>query len=206
MNQELKDYQELSKSINRFKAVIIGQDPYPLNPSGVAFCKNSFSELFKNTSQYRCCGQFLLYSLGLSKKTIEKHSDTFKRPIDVFNYLLENGIAILNSSYQLLDAPFIDGQPTQEFNKKLLRNNKEAIIEAYNYNLPFLEKTDKIILLGKLRTEPIFKHYYNKFSSEEILIHPSYYNSQKVEAIEEWDSIWNTKYLLKKIRSIENIE
>ena len=102
------------------------------------------------------------------------------------------------------DARFIDGQPTQEFNKKLLRNNKEAIIEAYNYNLPFLEKADKIILLGKLRTEPIFKHHYSEFSSEETLIHPSRYNSQKAESTKEWESIWNTKYLFNKIRTFES--
>lgn len=187
-----KYYQALEQQ-SKLKAVIIGQDPYPSNPMEIAFCKYSFDELFDDS----CCGQHLLFSLGLTKQSILKRRDLFGNPEDVFYYLLKNGIAILNISHKILDAPFIKNQTSHEFNAKLFAKNEGEILEAKKYNQPFLKKSKMVFILGKWKTLPIFMKYYTEFKANEILLHPSNYNTKEKE---EWQKTWGASYLINKIK------
>ena len=199
MNNELIEYIKRTETIDKLKAIIIGQDPYPNSPSGIAFCKETFEELFYKDSNYHCCGQYVLYSLGITEKAILNHKEKFQKPVDVFYYLLENKIAVINICYEILDAPFIAFQKTIDFNRKLFEKNENAILKAAKLNKPLIEKAEKIFILGKHKTLPIFERFYNEFIPNETLIHPSNYNAQKKETIQEWKSVWNTKYLINKI-------
>jgi hypothetical protein len=190
LEKERENYYQASEQLSKLKAVIIGQDPYPNNAMGIAFCKRCFDKLFENS----CCGQHLLFSLGLTKKCILKH---FEKPEDVFYYLLENGIAILNISYKLLDAPFIPGQTSKDFNDKLFSKNEKKILEARNFNQSFLKKSEKIFVLGKSKTSAIFLEYYKEFKATETLLHPSNYTRDSAE----WRKIWGSRYLINKITS-----
>lgn len=191
---ERNNYSQALETQSKLKAVIIGQDPYPNDPMGIAFCKHSFDDLFHDS----CCGQHLLLSLGLTKKSILKHSDLFKKPEAVFYYLLTHGIAILNISYKRIDIPpFVYNQTSRDFNAKLFSNNEEKIVEAKIINQPFLEKSKMVFVLGKSKTYPIFSEYYKEFEATETLLHPSNYNAKKTV---EWQKIWGTPYLINKIK------
>lgn len=200
MNNELLTYLEKANSMTGFKAAIVGQDPYPHKPSGIPFCKLTFDELFRKEVEgksKRCCGQDLLCSLGLSENIVRER---FNAPTAVFYYLLEHGIVVLNVSYQLLDAPFVKDQTTADFRAKMFAVNDGKIREAYAYNRPIIEKAEKIFLLGKFKTALIFEKYYEGLNEMEILVHPSRYNATGKEK-EEWKEVWETKYLLSKIKS-----
>ena len=40
------EYRKAAKKVAQLKLVIVGQDPYPRGSNGIAFCKNTFDELF----------------------------------------------------------------------------------------------------------------------------------------------------------------
>lgn len=197
MNEELLAYLEKANSMTSFKAAIVGQDPYPSNPSGIPFCKRTFNELFERTENSRCCGQDVLFSLGFREEVVRRR---FEKPTDVFYDLLEKGMVVLNISYELLDAPYVKDQTTEDFRKKMFAVNKDKIDQAHTYNQPILEKAEKIFLLGDFRTAPIFENYYAGLSATEVLIHPSG-NNLKGNTKEKWKATWETTYLLNKIKS-----
>tara|TARA_B100000674_G_C37966238_1_gene974712 strand:- start:3028 stop:3897 length:870 start_codon:yes stop_codon:yes gene_type:complete len=170
-NMNQLNYLQQSKMVDSFQLVIVGQDPYPNGANGIAFCKNTFDEFF---NAY-CCGKDVLFSLGYTKTKIK---DNFEDPIQLFNHLLSEGIAFINVSSVLL----ADKTPV-------------TIAEDKKYNLNFLEKAQKVVVLGKSKATSLFNEIYPEYSIDASLIHPS--GLAKKSAAKEWGNVWSESYLGK---------
>ncbi|MNU80520.1 hypothetical protein D3C71_701530 [compost metagenome] len=195
--------QELSK----IKILIIGESPYPNGANGVAFCKNSWDELFEGKEileegeKKRCCGQDVLYSLGFEE---EKVRSKFKSPIHLWIYMLERGVVMINIAHNILSDEFILGQTTEAYTEALFKANQETILKSKALNYPIIEKSDELFILGELAAKCIFNHCYTDFKDKprEVLIHPSIRGkiSKNKEKHHEWSETWGEKYLLRKIK------
>ena len=171
-NQQERYLNELNK-VSNLKFCIIGQDIYPENASGIAFCKSDFTQLL----QYNCSGKYVLNALGYDSNYIHKLIEEKKKTEDFFIELLHTGICFLNISYELLN--------------NIPKDNLDIILGEYKtYNEFFLNKSNKIVLLGKTKTHKLFKEYYQEYNEYEVLIHPSIRNQNK----DEWKKIYNNKY------------
>lgn len=195
MNNLGKEYLDQVNQLESIKLLLVGQDPYKTNATGIAFHKNTFDLLFEKSDENRCCGQDVLASLGFSEAVIRKN---FKQPNEVWYYLLNKGIGIINISHSILDAPFIEGQSRKEFREKLFESNEEKIRSSKELNDPIIRKTHRTMLLGYGITYPIFKEFYKEFfgNPHEALIHPSYSNFLAGgEKQYEWRKTWEEPYL-----------
>jgi hypothetical protein len=162
-------YLEKAQEVELFKLVLVGQDPYPKEPNGIAFCKNTFDDFFDNY----CCGKEVVYSLGLSK---EQMIQNYENPLHLFLDLLAEGIAFVNVSSALLKLA------TEESLKK------DAI-----YNEHFLSKADKIVILGKSKATEYFQQYYPNYKETTSVIHPS--GLAKPSNLKDWNEVWENSYL-----------
>ena len=174
MDKNRQLYLEKINCLERLELVLIGQDPYPYGANGIAFCKNTFDELFASN----CCGKDVLYSLGFAEDYL---SNNFLNPIDFFLKLLEKGIAFINVC-----------EAINETSESKIENTK-------SYNLKFIEKAKSIVILGKGKANELFKKYYPEITVDEVLLHPSGYN--KANNYNEWAKTWNTNYLNKYLKS-----
>lgn len=198
-----KKVQELSK----IKILIIGESPYPQGANGVAFCKNSWDELFEGkeilegAEKQRCCGQDVLYSLGYKEKTIR---DKFESPIDLWLHMLEKGIVMINIAHSILIDKFVFGQSTEDYTKALFEANQETILKSKELNYPIIKKSNELFILGELAAKCIFNHFYKDFKDKprEVLIHPSIRGktNKNKEKSHEWSETWEKQYLLRKVR------
>jgi predicted ATPase len=164
-------YLKAVEKVEKLKLVLVGQDPYPKGANGIAFCKNTFDELFDPF----CCGKEVLYSLGLSKEAVE---GKYENPVALFYDLLAQGIAFVNISSVLL-----------------VHATEKSLSEDKVYNENFLSKTERIVVLGKTKTRQIFDQYYPKRTISETLIHPS--GLAKKSDPTEWLNTWRNPYLEK---------
>ena len=195
MNKEEIKYLELFNTLKKpLDLLIIGQDPYPQKAMGIAFCKHSKNDLFSEN----CSGKHLLNSLGITEVNTKK----FENTEDIFYYLLQNGIAIINISNVILNGKFINGQSKDEFNRKLFIDNQASILHRRDYNLNFIKSAKKIIILGSWKTEPIFKKFYPKYKINKTIIHPSNYNSQDLNKRKEWESKYKSRFLLNYFKNV----
>ena len=167
MNNLKNEYLEKLQSIKQLKLVIVGQDPYPVGANGIAFCKNTFSEL----EDFRCCGKDVLHSLGID---LEQAKNEFSTPIELFMDLLDQGIAFINVNHELFSA----------------NSNVEKYID---YNNQFLSKADKIVVFGLSTAKTAFLQHYSNYSNVSYLIHPSGRNKNSIP--EQWNTIWANTYL-----------
>ena len=174
MEDLMVKYQEELKKVNKLNLLIIGQDPYPYGANGIAFCKNTFEELFSTN----CCGKDVLKSLGFDQDYLREN---FETPIDFFIQQLKKGIAFINVSASVKNK------------------TKQALLETKEYNSDFIKKAKSIVVLGKGKTNELFKEYYPEINVNEILIHPSGYN--KASNYSEWAKVWNSNYLNKYLKS-----
>ena len=166
-------YQE-AKSLETIKMLIIGQDPYPSKANGVAFCKDWRYELY----QPDCCGGTVLNSLGFDETYAKENH---KNPREMFRYLLTHkGICFTNINQK-------------QFNKLTTEEIEESVQATRDFNTPFVEKAECIVLLGKSKTREYFEKYYPSFKPDYVLIHPS----GLARAIDEteWDETWTTTRL-----------
>jgi hypothetical protein len=167
MNNFKNEYIEKLQSIDKLKLVIVGQDPYPVGANGIAFCKNTYSEL----EDFRCCGKDVLFSLGID---LEQAKNEFSSPIELFMHLLDQGIAFINVNHELFTA--------------------NSNVEKYKgYNNQFLSKANKIIVLGLSTAKTAFLEHYSNYSNVDYFIHPSGRNKNSIP--EQWKSIWGTTFL-----------
>ncbi len=168
-------YYSRARSMDAIRLVIIGQDPYPQNSNGVAFCKNSYYELF----QENCSGGIILKSLGLDKEKARAISP--KNPKELFYELLTScGICFIN----------IFNQVSKDMSAE---ETDAAAKEAREFNTLIIKKALKIILLGKSKTKDIFDEYYPNIICDHVLIHPSPH--AKVHNQDEWSKTWATQKL-----------
>ena len=162
-----------AKSLKEIKVLIIGQDPYPANSNGVAFCKDSYYELY----QEGCSGGTVLKSLGLTKEKARLISR--KNPKNLFYELLTScGICFINVFNTVYDQI-----PIEQIDK--------AACDAKERNLLLAEKANIIIILGKGKTRSTFEEYYSEVKYNYCLIHPSLKNKDE----QEWKETWDTNYL-----------
>jgi len=181
--KESVDFSELyhsqARSMESIDFIIIGQDPYPTNPNGVAFCKNSHYEFF----QENCSGGLVLKSLGFSKADIRRE---FKNPKVLFyDLLITKGICFLN------------------INNSLFRNlSIEEVItstkETRDFNIDLVNKSNYTILLGKGKTKHYFTELYGDNKPDHVLIHPSFNAKNNYE--KEWSETWESNTLERIIK------
>lgn len=153
--------------VDSIKLVIVGQDPYPVGANGIAFCKNTFSEL----EDFRCCGKDVLHSLGID---LDQAKNKFSSPIELFMHLLNQGIAFINVNHELFSS--------------------NSNIEKYKgYNDQFLSKANKIVVLGLSTAKTAFLQHYRNYSNVSYFIHPSGRNKNTLP--EQWNAIWASTYL-----------
>ena len=170
-------YYTQAKRLKKIDFLIIGQDPYPSKPNGVAFCKDWGYELF----QEDCAGGVVLNSLGLNREMAKAAG--LKNPKEIFLFLLnEKGICFLNIS-------------NKRFSDLAYDQVDSSLRETRDFNLPFVEKAKRIILLGKSKTQKYFSQYYPEFSPDHIFIHPSLVAKEADE--EEWLGVWGGNTLEK---------
>ena len=167
-------YYSQARSLETIDFLIIGQDPYPTNPNGVAFCKNSHYELF----QGNCSGGLVINSLGYSKKQARQE---YKNPKVLFyDLLVSKGICFTNIN-------------NKEFNKLSIEEIIESTEETRDFNIELVEKAKCIILLGKGKTRHYFKELYTEREYNHLLIHPSFNAKENNE--QEWTETWCTNKL-----------
>ena len=166
-------YYKKAKNLSEIKVLIVGQDPYPTSPNGVAFCKDSYYELY----QEGCSGGTVLKSLGLTKEKARLISR--KNPKNLFYELLTScGICFINVFNTVYDQI-----PIEQIDK--------AACDARERNLLLAEKANIIIILGKGKTRSTFEEYYPEVKYNYCLIHPSLKNKDE----QEWKETWDTNYL-----------
>jgi hypothetical protein len=172
-------YYSKAKSMDSIRLLIVGQDPYPTNSNGVAFCKDSYYELFQDD----CSGGIVLKSMGIDKEMARLISR--KNPKNLFYELLTScGICFVNVFNKLYDRLSIE-------------EIKLAAEEACQFNMPIVQKSKTIVLLGKGRTKNTFDEFYSGINYQHVLIHPS----QKARAGNEteWSEAWESAKLASLI-------
>lgn len=161
------EYLEKLQSVERLKLVIVGQDPYPFGANGIAFCKDTFSEL----EHPKCCGKDVLFSLGVD---LVEYKKRYSNPVELFMGLLDQGIAFVNVNHEL----FTENSNVEQFKE---------------YNNQFLSKADKIVVLGLSAAKTAFNQYYSEYANVSFLIHPSGRNQFSMPV--QWNAIWASNYL-----------
>jgi uracil DNA glycosylase len=166
-------YYQKANSLDEIKVLIVGQDPYRTNSNGVAFCKDSYYELYREG----CSGGTVLKSLGLTKEEARLFSR--KNPKNLFYELLTTcGICFIN----------VFNTVTEQIS---VEQRDEVAFDARVNNLPLMEKANLIIILGKGKTKSAFEEYYPKVKYTHCLIHPSWRNKDE----QEWKDTWATNFL-----------
>ena len=167
-------YHRIAIEYADINMLIVGQDPYKSFSNGVAFCMNSYYNLYEDTS-----GKTVLESLGYTKEVARLKSR--KNPEGLFIYLLlEHGICFVNIFDEVLE------------NLSVFERIQSAE-RAKIVNFPIVKKSNYIVLLGKSITKTEFVKYYPNVRVDKVLIHPSSRN--KSDNFEEWSEIWSTNYL-----------
>jgi uracil DNA glycosylase len=159
------EYLTKVKQLKLIELVVLGKDPYPMNPTGIPFMKSTWSEMNGNSS-----GFHILNSIfgGLPS------SDKYESPKDYANYLLSIGIVFLNCSYHYLGG-------------KLSKNkHKDFLDEAAIINSPILLKSNRVILCGKEVSSAMLCNS-KKYNYIEMP-HPSRF-SRKSDP-DNWDRFW----------------
>ncbi|MCH7333858.1 hypothetical protein [Acinetobacter modestus] len=171
-NEYLDALVEIYENGN-IKLLIIGLDPFPNDPIGIHFCKNSWAKM-KNGSGYIVFNSIL---------DLETHIELNDSPKDLVINLAREGVILLNSSYRLL--------------KNLKGEAKEnAKKEGFEFNKLFIDKVidQHVICLGKGYT---FTKKYLKNNSKLIKVyHPATYHFKRGNPL--WKDYWNKGCLKSK--------
>ena len=125
------EFIDQNKSPNNpkpIKLAIVGKDPYPTDPIGIPFAKNSIKDMNKTAS-----GKPLLRGLGIEEKYCELDSSV----MDLYDLFLQNGIVFLNILYKYIG---------REISGKI---DKPYLDCANSINHSILESSAKIVLCGE---------------------------------------------------------
>jgi len=182
-----QEYLQLLQSVDEIEHLIIGQDPYPNGPNGIAFCKETWDEFFEE----HCSGWLVYKSFGMEDKHQAKLSEAYPSPVEHFTKLLEAGkIALVNVCHDYI-------QKYEDREQRLVLNLPLAE-EALAYNMQFVRKAKKIIVLGWGLPKNIWLELYSEHDSKCVLnpLHPSLNNNGNERYEEQWGE--GTKYLYDK--------
>lgn len=172
-------YYSTAKALSRINILIVGQDPYPTNANGVAFCKNSYYEQFLED----CSGGRVLLALGITKEIARGMAR--KNPKNLFFRLLNDcGICFTN----MIDVPM---------DQLSVEQVEAEIRKAQSRNFPLLQTSKLVVVLGKGTAKRLFAEYYPDYEPDLTLIHPSLRARSGSEA--EWDSTWGNPGALESL-------
>ena len=171
------NYRNLISSLPAIRVAIVGKDPFPTNPTGVPFCKPTWSEQLEVNSS----GFYMLNSIGISE-TIRA---SFPLPIDCFNFLASNGVVFLNLSYDFIGVTM----------RKGLHQNQ--MHQAFQINRPIMQMAEVLLLCGEAK-----KNRWNDFvhpNSMEV-VHPDYRNSfSRYQSVrDQWNENWGINNALNR--------
>lgn len=125
------EFIDQNKSPNNpkpIKLAIVGKDPYPTDPIGIPFAKNSIKDMNKTAS-----GKPLLRGLGIEEKYCELEASV----LDLYDLFLQNGIVFLNILYKYIGREIS------------VKNDKPYLDCANSINHSILEFSAKIVLCGE---------------------------------------------------------
>jgi hypothetical protein len=181
-----EDYLNILEGLDEIKLIIMGKDPYPEDPTGIPFCKNTWNAMF----QYTCSGRYVLSVLGYKRKKILKGK--YGCPAEFFKYLAgKRGIVFLNISYY-----YIGGS--------LRKKEHEGFIEdAMATNMPIMEKAKSIIICGAAGKLPWIASRWIALTTRVKVInvvHPDVRNSSSIyqSVKDEWKKYWGIKSSLTR--------
>ena len=151
---------------NRIKLVLIGLDPFPTGAIGIPFCKASWSKL-KKESGYR------VFSSLTGSTDLEKDFANCT-PKGKALELVNEGIILLNSSYQLLN---------KSCDKKLVKK------QAFAFNKFIIDKAsdEQVLCLGN-KSWGITKSLYVTETKLKHVKHPS---ARPKDRDSSWQKYWN---------------
>lgn len=162
-------YRHCIDSLARIRLVIMGKDPYPSNPVGIPFCKETWKEQTKGN----CSGLFVLQSLSID---IDKSKAKYGSPKELFVALAGRGVVFLNVSYHFIGKP-------------ISRNMHMAQLKgAAKVNDAYLKKARNIVLCGEARKCGWFGQVPENALS---VVHPDIRNKNKSSRRKQWMEWWD---------------
>jgi len=169
------DYATILSETVRYGLVIMGKDPFPSDPIGIPFCKETWALQLSDN----CSGLHVLQSLGTNLAEVQV---LYSRPKDYFLELAIRGIAFLNLSYHFVGKSIV------------LRDHRNILAEAYQLNRPILERAQQAILCGEASKQrwnvPLLPAQY-------IAIHPDIRNRNNWRRIDTWNSWWQQNAIIR---------
>ncbi|OOG54636.1 hypothetical protein B0E47_11210 [Rhodanobacter sp. B05] len=148
--------QQILQSGVAIQLVILGKDAFPQEPTGIAFCK----ETWAGQANHTCSGRYVLEALGVDWRAEQARGGD---PIKLFHALRDVGVVFFNACYVKPDG--------KQFAKS---THEQAIKVGYAFNQEILETTPRIILCGQAQlmrwAHPIIDDKYKTY------VHPSQLN------------------------------
>lgn len=170
------DYATRLSESNAFGLVVMGKDPFPSDPIGIPFCKQTWALQLAD----KCSGLHVLQSLGTN---LEEVQASYSQPKDYFLKLAIRGIAFLNLSYHRVDKSIV------------LKDHKHILADAYEFNRPILERAQQAILCGEASKQrwnaPLSPTQY-------IAIHPDIRNRNNPRRIDAWNLWWQPNAIVRR--------
>lgn len=175
------DYRAAIDVQTTILAVFVGKDPFPTAPVGLPFCKDTWAEQLKDN----CSGKHLLQSIGVD---VQRASQTYSTPKDLFIALARQGILMLNASYHFLGA------------RDFQRVDVPLLEEANTVNLPVIGRAQRVFLLGQAKVLlPYVQRNFPEMKDKVVpLIHPDVQNRKFKRA--KWEEIWLPNVLKERLK------
>jgi hypothetical protein len=171
-----QDYIELALSLPCIRLAIMGIDPYPTRPTGIAFCRRTWKEMLSRAS----AGLFVLESLGVDVYEVSDETGSYRTPRDYFIYLAEeHGIVFINASNHFARA-------------RLNKDTEAYFMEAGLCNLLIIEQAQVTLLCGDIPQK-----LYGAADKTVACLHPS---QNWPEFRRHWLETWAPNRLKKQFR------
>lgn len=171
------DYLYNANKIESIELVIVGRDPFPLEAQNIPFIKSTWEQL-----NGKSAGRHLFNSL-FSNKELSK----FNTPRDAVFSLLDNGIVLLNASYNYLEKEKIS-----------LKKHRKYVENALVTNFPILEKSTKVLMCGD--ANKMLDWVIELDKSFISVPHPAMQSLNRLHNKEKWYKYWEVETLKKKYR------
>jgi len=167
----IQDYKRSIMARNGpLQLVILGKDAYPSDPTGIAFCK----ETWPGQANHSCSGRYVLEALGVDWQAERMRCQT---PADLFRKLAAAGVVFFNACY----AP----PNGKRFSKA---THRRALEEGYGFNREILEAAPLVVRCGEARLmDWVVTAGEAKYWD---VVHPDVRNSFNRWTKERWATTW----------------